>query len=173
VAEDLGVITPEVEALRDSFSFPGMAILQFAFGNDAHASDFLPHNYAKNKVVYTGTHDNDTVVGWWTAGVGDSTRTVAEVEKERERALTYCGGDGSAIHWDFLRTLFVSVAETAIVPLQDVLGAGGEARMNLPGRAGGNWRWRFSASDLTPAVRRRLRAITEASGRCREVETPD
>jgi 4-alpha-glucanotransferase len=123
--------------------------------------------------VYTGTHDNDTVVGWWTAGVGDSTRTVAEVEKERERALTYCGGDGSAIHWDFLRTLFVSVAETAIVPLQDVLGAGGEARMNLPGRAGGNWRWRFSASDLTPAVRRRLRAITEASGRCREVETPD
>jgi 4-alpha-glucanotransferase len=173
VAEDLGVITPEVEALRDSFSFPGMAILQFAFGSDAHANDFLPHSYPKNKVAYTGTHDNDTVVGWWRGGVGDSTRTAAEVERERERALIYCGGDGSAIHWDFIRTLFVSVADTAIVPLQDVLGAGGEARMNLPGRPGGNWRWRFSASDLTPAIRRRLRAITEASGRGRGGGTPD
>ena len=124
MAEDLGVITPEVEALRDRFGFPGMAILQFAFGADAQANDFLPHNYPQNKVVYTGTHDNDTVVGWWTAGVGDSTRTVAEVEKEHERALAYCGGDGTEIHWDFIRTLLVSVADTAIVPLQDVLGAG-------------------------------------------------
>jgi 4-alpha-glucanotransferase len=166
VAEDLGVITPEVEALRDRYGFPGMAILQFAFGADAHANDFLPHNYPKNKVVYTGTHDNDTVVGWWTAGVGDSTRTAAEVEKEHDRALAYCGGDGTAIHWDFIRTLFVSVADTAIVPLQDVLGAGGEARMNLPGRPGGNWRWRFAASDLTPGIRARLRTLTEGSGRC-------
>jgi 4-alpha-glucanotransferase len=165
VAEDLGVITPEVEALRDRFDFPGMAILQFAFGTDAQGNDFLPHNYPRNKVVYTGTHDNDTVVGWWTAGVGDSTRTAAEVDLERERALTYCGGDGSTIHWDFVRTLFVSVADTAVVPLQDVLGAGADARMNLPGRGHGNWRWRFVASDLTPQVRGRLRAITEASGR--------
>ncbi|HUL75872.1 MAG TPA: 4-alpha-glucanotransferase, partial [Vicinamibacteria bacterium] len=167
VAEDLGVITPEVEALRDGLGFPGMAILQFAFGADAHANDFLPHNYPRNKVVYTGTHDNDTVAGWWKAGVGDSTRTVAEVRREHERALAYCGGDGSAIHWDFVRTLFVSVAETAIVPLQDVLGSGPEARMNLPGRGSGNWRWRFAAGELTPAVRERLRAITEGSGRCR------
>jgi 4-alpha-glucanotransferase len=166
VAEDLGVITPAVEALRDGYGFPGMAILQFAFGTDAQANGFLPHNYPKNKVVYTGTHDNDTVAGWWTAGVGESTRTAAEVEKEHERALAYCGGDGTAIHWDFIRTLFVSVADTAIVPLQDVLGAGGRARMNLPGRAGGNWRWRFSASDLTPGIRARLRALTEGSGRC-------
>ena len=95
VAEDLGVITPEVEALRDRFGFPGMAILQFAFGSDAHANDFLPHNYPKNTVVYTGTHDNDTVVGWWTAGVGDTTRTQAEVDREHARALAYVGGDGS------------------------------------------------------------------------------
>jgi 4-alpha-glucanotransferase len=166
VAEDLGVITPEVEALRDGFGFPGMAILQFAFGSDAQANGFLPHNYTPNKVVYTGTHDNDTVVGWWTAGVGDSTRTAAEVEDEHERALTYCGGDGTGIHWDFIRTLFVSVADIAIVPLQDVVGAGNDARMNLPGRGDGNWRWRFAPSALTPAIRKRLRAITEGSGRC-------
>ena len=165
VAEDLGVITPEVEALRDGFGFPGMAILQFAFGSDAHANEFLPHNYPRNKFVYTGTHDNDTVVGWWNAGVGDSTRTAEEVETERARALAYCGGDGSAIHWDFIRTLLVSVACTAIVPLQDVLGAGGEARMNLPGRPGGNWRWRFVASDLDAGLRKRLAAITDGSGR--------
>ena len=172
VAEDLGVITPEVEALRDGFGFPGMAILQFAFGADAHANDFLPHNYPRNKVVYTGTHDNDTVVGWWKAGVGDSTRTADQVEREHERALAYCGGDGSDIHWDFLRTLFVSVADTAVVPLQDVLGAAAEARMNLPGRGSGNWRWRFAAADLTPAVRKRLRAITDGSGRSRPARPP-
>ena len=166
VAEDLGVITPEVEALRDVFGFPGMAILQFAFGSDAQGNGFLPHNYSRRKVVYTGTHDNDTVVGWWNAGVGDSTRTAAEVDRERERALAYVGGDGGEIHWDFVRTLLVSVADTAIVPLQDVLGTGSEGRMNLPGRGDGNWRWRFAASDLTPEVRARLRAITEGSGRC-------
>ena len=143
-----------------------MAILQFAFGSDAQGNDFLPHNYPKRKVVYTGTHDNDTVVGWWNAGVGDSTRTAAEVERERERALAYVGGDGSEIHWDFVRTLLVSVADTAIVPLQDVLGTGSEGRMNLPGRGDGNWRWRYAASDLTPELRARLRAITEGSGRC-------
>ena len=165
VAEDLGVITPEVEALRDRYGLPGMAILQFAFGTDAHANDFLPHSFPRNKAVYTGTHDNDTVVGWWHAGVGDSTRTQAEVDREHERALAYVGGDGSEIQWDFIRTLLVSVADTAIVPLQDVLGVGSEGRMNLPGRASGNWRWRFAAADLTPALRRRLRAISEGSGR--------
>jgi 4-alpha-glucanotransferase len=165
VAEDLGVITPEVEALRDGLGLPGMAILQFAFGSDAHGNDFLPHNYPKRKVVYTGTHDNDTVVGWWSAGVGDSTRTQVEVDRERERALAYVGGDGSQIHWDFIRTLFVSVADIAIVPLQDVLGKGREARMNLPGRGHGNWGWRYAAEELTPEVRKRLLAITDGSGR--------
>ncbi len=165
VAEDLGVLTPEVEALRDRYGFPGMAILQFAFGSDAHANDFLPHNFSRNRAVYTGTHDNDTVAGWWRAGVGDSTRTPQEVEREHQRALAYVGGDGSRIHWDFVRTLLVSVADTAVVPLQDVLGAGSEARMNLPGRASGNWRWRYTAQDLTAELRSRLRALTEASGR--------
>jgi 4-alpha-glucanotransferase len=165
VAEDLGVITPQVEALRDGLGLPGMAILQFAFGADAHGNDFLPHNYPRRKVVYTGTHDNDTVVGWWRSGVGDSTRSEADVERERARALAYVGGDGSEIHWDFIRTLLVSVADTAIVPLQDVLGKGAEARMNLPGRGDGNWGWRYAAEELTPALRRRLRALTEGSGR--------
>jgi len=149
-----------------------MAILQFAFGSDADGNDFLPHNYPKRKVVYTGTHDNDTVVGWWRAGVGDSTRTEADVARERERALAYVGGDGSEIHWDFIRTLFVSVADTAVVPLQDVLGCGSEARMNLPGRSQGNWGWRYSAEDLTPALRKRLRAITDGSGRSPLEPTP-
>jgi 4-alpha-glucanotransferase len=165
VAEDLGVITPEVEALRDRYGFPGMAILQFAFGTDAHANDFLPHNYPRSKAVYTGTHDNDTVVGWWASGVGDTTRTQGQVDREHERALAYVGGDGREIHWDFIRTLLVSVADTAIVPLQDVLGEGTAARMNLPGRPGGNWRWRFAKGALTPQIRRRLRLVTEGSGR--------
>ena len=105
-----------------------------------------------------------TVRAW----VAISTAFVActpRTPSERERALAYVGGDGSEIHWDFIRTLFVSVADTAIVPLQDVLGLGSEARMNLPGRSQGNWGFRFAAEDLTPTVRRRLRAITDGSGR--------
>jgi 4-alpha-glucanotransferase len=165
VVENLGLITPEVEALRGQLGFPGMAILQFAFGGDDPTSDFLPHNYSREVVAYTATHDNDTVVGWWTSGVGDSTRSPEDVEREHARALAYVGGDGSAIHWDFMRTLFVSVADTVVVPLQDVLGVGSEARMNLPGRRDGNWRWRFAAADLTPDLRKRLRALTAVSGR--------
>jgi 4-alpha-glucanotransferase len=165
VAENLGVITPEVEALRERFGFPGMAILQFAFGGDPQSSTFIPHNYSRDRVVYTGTHDNDTVVGWWTSGVGDSTRTLEEVEAEREFARRYMHSDGREIHWDFVRTLLGSVAELAIVPLQDVLGLGSEARMNVPARPSGNWRWRFAAGALTPEVRGRLREITEDSGR--------
>jgi 4-alpha-glucanotransferase len=165
VAENLGVITPEVEALRERFGFPGMAILQFAFGGDPQGNDFIPHNYTRDRVVYTGTHDNDTVVGWWTSGVGDSTRTVEEVEAEREFARRYMHSDGSEIHWDFVRTLLGSVAELAIVPLQDVLGLGSQARMNVPARPSGNWRWRFPAGALTPEIRARLREITETYGR--------
>jgi 4-alpha-glucanotransferase len=165
VAENLGVITPEVEALRERFGFPGMAILQFAFGGDPQGNDFIPHNYTRDRVVYSGTHDNDTVVGWWTSGVGDSTRTQDEVDAEREFARHYMHSDGSEIHWDFIRTLLASVAELAIVPLQDVLGLGSEARMNVPARPSGNWRWRFAAGALTPEVRRRLRDVTETYGR--------
>ena len=165
VAENLGVITPEVEALRERFGFPGMAILQFAFGGDPQGSTFIPHNYSRDRVVYTGTHDNDTVVGWWTSGVGDSTRTLEEVEAEREFARRYMHSDGREIHWDFIRTLLGSVAELAIVPLQDVLGLGSEARMNVPARPSGNWRWRFTAGALTPETRGRLREMTEDYGR--------
>lgn len=165
VAEDLGLITPEVEALRKRLGFPGMAVLEFAFGSDDPTSPFLPHNFPLDVVAYTATHDNDTVVGWWTGGVGDSTRSAEDVETEHARALAYVGGDGSAIHRDFIRALYVSVADTVVVPLQDVLGLGSEARMNLPGRPDGNWRWRFATADLTPELRQGLRALAAVSGR--------
>jgi 4-alpha-glucanotransferase len=164
-AENLGLITPEVEALRRRFGFPGMAVLQFAFGSDDPDTPFLPHNFPREVVAYTATHDNDTVVGWWTGGVGETTRSKAEVESEHARALAYVGGDGSRVHWDFLRSLYVSVADTVIAPLQDVLGLGSEARMNLPGRPDGNWRWRCSREDLGPGLRRRLRELAAVSGR--------
>jgi 4-alpha-glucanotransferase len=166
VAENLGVITPEVEALRERFGFPGMAILQFAFGRDPEAAQFQPHSYPRNRVVYTGTHDNDTTVGWWTSsGAGDSTRADDEVREERERALAYLDAEGRPIPWAFIRAAVASVADTAIVPLQDVLGLGSEARMNLPGRAHGNWRWRFTAEALTDEIRDRLRRLAELYGR--------
>ena len=165
VAENLGVITPEVEALRRRFGFPGMAILQFAFGSDPQGSTFIPHNFERELVAYTGTHDNDTTVGWWTGGVGDSTRTEADVEKERAYALEYLKSDGREIHWDFIRALLASVADLAVVPLQDVLGLGSEARMNLPGRPGGNWRWRYQREALTPEITERLRNLTDIYGR--------
>ncbi len=160
VAENLGVITPEVEALRRRFHFPGMAILQFAFGTDPQARDFRPHNYPRNRVAYTGTHDNDTTVGWWTSGVGHSTRSEDELVVERAFAKRYLGTDGAEIHWDFIRTVLASVAHTAIVPLQDVLGIGSEGRMNQPGRPSGNWRWRVRAEALTDAVADRLGTLT-------------
>ncbi len=122
VAENLGVITPEVEALRHQFGFPGMAILQFAFGTDPQAPDFRPHNYPRNLVVYTGTHDNDTTVGWWTGGAGHSTRSGDDIARERDYATRYLRLDGSAVHWEFIRAVLASVADTAIVPVQDLLG---------------------------------------------------
>jgi 4-alpha-glucanotransferase len=172
VAEDLGVITPEVVALRDRFGLPGMAILQFAWGTDAQANDFLPFNFTRNKVVYTGGHDNDTTVGWWTAGVGDSTRSEEVVQKEREFCLRYLGTDGKEIHWDFIRAVLASVADTAIVPVQDLLGLGSEARMNLPGRPGGNWQFRYEAGALDEKVAKRLRLLTETYGRAASRPAP-
>jgi 4-alpha-glucanotransferase len=166
VAENLGVITPEVEELRERFGFPGMAILQFAFGRDPEAAQFQPHNYPRNRVVYTGTHDNDTTMGWWTSsGQADSTRTDDDVREEHERALAYLDAEGREVHWAFIRAALASVADTAIVPLQDVLGLGNEARMNLPGRASGNWRWRFTQGSLTDEIRDRLKRLAELYGR--------
>lgn len=165
VAENLGVITPEVEALRERFGLPGMAILQFAFGTDGGAESFKPHNHTRDLVVYTGTHDNDTIVGWWTSGVGDSTRSAEDVEAEKAACLAYLGSDGREIHWDFIRAALMSVADAAIIPLQDVLGEGSAARMNLPSRATGNWQWRYSKKALTPALAARLRDLARMYGR--------
>ncbi|MFL6229449.1 MAG: 4-alpha-glucanotransferase [Pyrinomonadaceae bacterium] len=165
IAEDLGVITPDVDALRDACGFPGMRILQFAFGGDAANRD-LPHNYQPNVVVYTGTHDNDTTVGWFNAGTGrGSTRDAAQVEHERKFCLDYLNSDGAEINWDFIRAALASVADTAIIPLQDVLGLGGDARMNLPASTAGNWDWRFRHGELTTETRVRLRRLTELYGR--------
>jgi 4-alpha-glucanotransferase len=165
IAEDLGVITPDVEALRDDFGLPGMRILQFAFGGNTKNPD-LPHNYIRNSVVYTGTHDNDTTVGWFTsvAGAG-STRDNEQIERERNFCLNYLNSDATEIHWDFIRALLASVADTAIIPLQDLLGLGTEARMNLPNSTTGNWAWRYKAGALTNEVGGRLKRLTQVYGR--------
>ncbi len=159
VAENLGVITPDVEALRERFGLPGMAILQFAFGADPQAPDFKPHNYPRNRVVYTGTHDNDTTVGWWTGDAGHSTRSTKDIENERAHVRRYLGLDGHDVHWAFIRAVLASVADTAIVPVQDLLGLGSEARMNRPGTLTGNWRWRLRPGQLTADVAERLAAM--------------
>jgi 4-alpha-glucanotransferase len=153
VAENLGVITPEVEAIRDEFHFPGMAVLQFAFGKDPQAPTFRPHNYPRNLAAYTGTHDNDTVMGWWNSEGGDSTRTSDDVVREKARARAYLATDGGEINWAMIRALMASVAETVIFPMQDVLGLGSEARMNTPSVASGNWRWRMAPGQMEAAVR--------------------
>ena len=133
IAEDLGIITPEVEALRDANSLPGMRVLQFAFGGNPR-DPYLPHNHVPNSLVYTGTHDNDTTVGWYQSAS----------EPERDLARRYLGTADEHVPWLLLRSAFASVADMALVPLQDVLGLDSAARMNTPGVAGGNWSWRFS-----------------------------
>ncbi len=166
IAEDLGAITPAVKELRDSFELPGIRILQFAFGNDPSAPDFLPHNYPRQCAVYTGTHDNDTTVGWFRErGGGESTRSAEQAEKERRVALDYLGTPGEEIHWEMIRMALMSVADLAIIPAQDLLGLGSEARMNRPGTAQGNWEWRLDAGALTPQIAERLRGLSRAYGR--------
>jgi len=154
VAEDLGVITPEVEALRDRFGFPGMKILQFAFDADAD-NPYLPHNFQRNCVVYSGTHDNDTSAGWWQS----------RDRKERDAVHAYLGNGGREIAWDLIRLAMASVADLCIFPLQDVLGLDSEARLNTPGRADGNWTWRCPPRALTPELRQRLVELSHIYGR--------
>ncbi|HEY3928854.1 MAG TPA: 4-alpha-glucanotransferase [Candidatus Koribacter sp.] len=160
IAENLGVITPEVEAIRHRFGFPGMAILQFAFSIDPMAPTFRPHNYERQLVAYTGGHDNDTMFGWWRSGAADSTRTQAEVEREHNDAAAYFGVSVDEmdrnVNWIYIRAVMMSVADTVLFPMQDVLGAGGEARMNLPGSLGRNWKWRMPPNSLRPDHAQRL-----------------
>jgi len=161
VAENLGVITPDVEAIRKRFDFPGMAILQFAFGTDPQGPSFRPHNYERNLVAYTGGHDNDTTVGWWVGGTGDSNRSEDDLLREREFASAYLNLRGEQIQWAMIRALMASVADTVLIPMQDLLGLGGAARMNLPGRMSGNWKWRYERDQLRPELALRLRALTK------------
>jgi 4-alpha-glucanotransferase len=160
IAEDLGFMTPEVEALRDDFDFPGMRILQFAFGGDAKHND-LPHNYVRNCVAYTGTHDNDTVIGWFTGQFDKK----GDISKYGAAALNYLNTDGAEMNWDMVRALLASVADTAVVPLQDVLGLDNWARMNLPASTDGNWKWRFKDGDLTEEITARLKNLAVTYGR--------
>ncbi len=158
IAEDLGIITPEVEKLRDDFNLPGMKILQFAFGGDS-GNVYLPHHYAKNSVVYTGTHDNDTLAGWIKSLPYDS--------RELLHAKAYLDADDLALHWALIRAALASAADTAIIPFQDILNLDSRSRMNTPGIAEGNWQWRYTHDDIDPKALKRLASMTELYGRLR------
>ncbi len=154
IAEDLGVITAEVNELRDDLGFPGMRVLQFGFGGDSTSVN-LPHNYLRKVVAYTGTHDNDTAVGWFTSLMNE----------DRQFCLEYLNTSGEEINWDLIRAVWASVADRAIAPLQDVLGLGGKGRMNLPNSNEGNWIWRYKPGILTKDLAIRLRSLTRLYGR--------
>ena len=153
-AEDLGYITPEVHALRERLRIPGMAVMQFGF-NDVGAHMYLPHR-ASGKVIYTGTHDNDTTVGWFHSGAADH---------ERRNAEAYLGRCDDGIHWAFIRAAQRSVADLALIPMQDVLGLGSEARMNTPSLHGGNWKWRFAPGQFTAELAAKLAHLAEVTDR--------
>ena len=148
IAEDLGLITPDVIELREHYHLPGMKILQFGFSGPDNP--FLPHNYVQNCVAYTGTHDNDTARGWF-----DSAR-----KKERQFALRYLHSTRRNFTWDLIRGVWSSVAVYAIAPMQDVLDLGTEARMNYPSRLGGNWHWRMQEGDMNQPLAEKLRELT-------------
>ncbi len=154
IAEDLGVITPEVETLRDDFDMPGMKILQFAFDSDEE-NDFRPHNYTKDSVVYTGTHDNDTLLGW----------LATATKEDKALALDYLNGTEESIVWDFIRSAWASTSVLAVTTMQDVLEQGTESRMNIPGTATGNWAWRFTWDDINEQCIEKLKGLTQIYGR--------
>ncbi len=162
IAEDLGYITPEVHHLRRSLEIPGMKILQFGFGNrGAHA--YLPHRYDPDCVVYTGTHDNDTTVGWWKTGA---------TAKEKQLASAYLGISKDGVNWAFIRAALASVANLCIIPVQDVLGLGSEARMNVPSETGDHWSWRLPAKALTPELAKKMATLVEITDRDQCVKIP-
>ncbi len=154
IAEDLGAMTPEVENLRDSFGIPGMKILQYAFGGDPRDA-YLPHNYVHHCVAYTGTHDNETAAGWYKSAA----------KKQHAFCRKYLNSNGRAMHWDMIRAILSSVADTAIMPMQDILGLGNEARMNVPGSGGPNWQWRLKDGEISDEISEKLRDITVIYGR--------
>jgi 4-alpha-glucanotransferase len=162
VAEDLGVITPEVDDLRLGQGFPGMVVLQFEVGDP----EFEMEGIAENSVCYTGTHDNDTTVGWF-RGNGDDTRTEKEIAATRAGALKWTGGSAETIHQDMISLAFSSNSELAIASMQDFLGLGSEARLNTPGTTMNNWRWRLQADALTPELIEWVREQVEATSRMR------
>ena len=155
IAEDLGIITPEVDALREQFDLPGMRILQFGF-SDRGAHNYLPHRYVPNTVVYTGTHDNNTTRGWW-----DHEATKAE----KEAVKTYLGCSKKDVVWAMIRAAETSVADTCILPVQNLLELGDEGRMNMPSSTGDNWSWRCPEGALTPEIAGHLAALTVVSDR--------
>jgi 4-alpha-glucanotransferase len=157
IAEDLGTISPDVHALRERFGLPGMRVLQFAFDAGA-SSPHLPHNYTPDTLVYTGTHDNDTTLGWY----------CARDYITQHRVRVYTGTSGEQISWALIRLAMTSVADMAIFPLQDVLGLGSEARLNVPGRPHGNWTWRFIEGDLRPELAHTLRELANVTSRLAE-----
>jgi 4-alpha-glucanotransferase len=158
IAEDLGTITPDVWEVMDHFGLPGMKVLLFAFGEDLPTNPYAPHNHVRNSVVYTGTHDNNTAVGWYQKETNP---------EDRNRLSQYLGREVTAenVHLELIRLAMMSVADTAIIPMQDLLGLGEEARMNLPAKKSGNWGWRLLPHQLTAAVRNQLFEMTEIYGR--------
>ena len=155
VAEDLGIITAEVDALRQKYKLPGMKILQFAFGGDAN-NPYLPHNQTVDSVVYTGTHDNDTTLGWYQS-LPDGVQ---------QHVQNYLGQPQEAMPWPMIRSALASVARLTILPMQDLLEQGSEHRMNTPGTTDGNWRWRFEWQQIDEALATRLKELMALYGRC-------
>ncbi len=164
IAEDLGIITDDVVALREAFAFPTMRVLHFSFSGE---DELLPHNYPTNCVAYTGTHDNDTTVGWYTTPAETHGLMSAEdLEAERDRVRRYFDTDGTNIHWTAIQRLMAGQTDAVIFPLQDVMGLGAAARMNTPGTVGAhNWTWRFSWDQWQPQMLETLRKITQETGR--------
>lgn len=158
IAEDLGVITDDVKEIINKFNFPGMRILQFAFEENIARNSYAPHNHIPNCLVYTGTHDNNTIRGWFDEEIDTETK---------KRLLQYIGNplNTENIHWELIRLALMSVANMAIIPIQDILGLKSEAKMNRPGTANGNWRWRLAPNQIPKTATRKLRGMTEIYGR--------
>jgi 4-alpha-glucanotransferase len=158
IAEDLGVITPDVREVMRRYEFPGMKVLLFAFSENLPGNPYIPHNIVENCVFYTGTHDNNTIKGWF--------EKEAKLE-EKKRLFCYIGREVPLknLHWELIRLVMMSVANTVIFPMQDTLGLGEETRMNRPGTSAGNWQWRLLPDEITPSLKRKLREMTEIYGR--------